>query len=240
MTPSKPLRWMLVPLALIIVACLLVGYALKYPTDSLVARLITISNVNKALKEHLGLVFVSMLVAVFTGIAFGIIISRPIFYVFGRVIENVVNLGQTVPSLAILALFYSVLGLGFNVAVFALWLYSILPVLRNTYAGIKNITPDVIEAAKGMGMNPWHILTRIELPIAAPIILAGIRTAIVINVGAATLATFIGAGGVGDFIVTGLSDRRNLVVFTGAGLAAITAIFFDYLVGLVEEHLVHW
>jgi osmoprotectant transport system permease protein len=236
----KLVKWAFIPLALIFIALLLTGYVLENPTDSLVARLITATNVIKALKEHLGLVFVSMLAATSTGIIFGIILSRPSFYYLGKVIENVVNIGQTVPSLAILALFYTVLGLGFNVAVFALWIYSILPILRNTYAGIKNVTPDVIEAAKGMGMSSWRILTRIELPIAMPIILAGIRTAIVINVGAATLATFIGAGGLGDFIVTGLSVRRDLVVLTGAGLAAITAIFFDYLVGLVEEHLVHW
>ena len=146
-----------------------------------------------------------------------------------------VNVGQTIPSLAILALFLTVFGLGFNVAVFALWLYSILPILRNTFAGIRNVQPEIVEAARGMGMSPLRILTRIELPIAYPIIIAGIRTAVVINVGAAVLATFIGGGGFGDIIVTGMSTMRTMVVFAGASLVAITAILMDFIFGRIES-----
>lgn len=233
-------KWIIIPLGLVFIALLLVAYVLENPTDSLVARVVTQDNIIKALRQHLGLVFVSMLAAIVTGVLSGILLSRPRLFYLGKIIENAVNVGQTVPSLAILALFYTWLGLGFNVAVFALWLYSILPILRNTYAGIKSVGPDIIEAAQGMGMSPWRILTRIELPIASPIIIAGIRTAIVINVGTATLATFIGAGGFGDFIASGMSVRRDMVVLTGAALAAVTAIFFDYLVGLIEERLVRW
>ena len=125
-------------------------------------------------------------------------------------------------------------------AVFALWLYSILPILRNTFAGIRSVQPEIVEAARGMGMNPLRILTRIELPIAFPIIIAGIRTAVVVNVGAAVLATFIGGGGFGDLIVTGLSTQRNMIIFAGASLVAITAILLDHLIGQVENSLVKW
>lgn len=221
-------------------AGVLIWYVMNNPTDSMVARMLSGERIMRSLREHILLVAVSMLGAMLVGIPGGILLSRPRFYKIGKVLENVVNVGQTVPSLAILAIFYSVLGLGFNVAVFAIWLYSILPILRNTFAGITSIDQEVIESARGMGMTPWHILSRIELPLAAPIIVAGIRTAIVINVGTATLATFIGAGGLGDLIVTGLSIRRNMIIVTGAGLSAIMAILFDFWIGELKSRLVSW
>lgn len=228
------------PLLLIAVGVAIVVYTVNNPTDSLVARALTYENVFKSLHQHLMLMVVSMIGAITVGVLVGIMLSRPKLYYIGRGVENVVNIGQTIPSLAILALFFTILGLGFRVAVFALFLYSILPILRNTFAGIVAVPNSIIESARGMGMNPFRILIRIELPLAFPIIVAGIRTAIVINVGAATLATFIGGGGFGDLIVTGLSLRRDMIVFTGAGLAALTAIFLDYYIARVEEKLVKW
>ena len=135
------------------------------------------------------------------------------------VIINIVNIGQTIPSIAILALFMSILGLGVRTAVFALWLYSLLPILRNTYTGIQGVNPGIIEAARGMGMPPQRVLWRIEFPLALRVIMAGIRTAVVINVGTATLSTFIGAGGLGDLIITGLSLSRITITLTGGILA---------------------
>lgn len=233
-------RWVILPLILIAIGVVIVVYTVNNPTDSLVARALTYNNVLKGLREHLMLMVVSMIGAIIFGIFAGIMLSRPKLYYLGRGVENVVNVGQTIPSLAILALFFTILGLGFRVAVFALFLYSILPILRNTFAGIINVPKSIIESAIGMGMNPFRVLIKIELPLAFPIIVAGIRTAIVINVGAATLATFIGGGGLGDLIVTGLSLRRDMIVFTGAGLAALTAIILDYYIARVEERLVKW
>lgn len=233
-------RWLILPLLLITVGFVITIYTVNNPTDSLVARALTYSNVFEALNQHLMLMLVSMIGAIIIGVAIGIMLSRPKLYYIGRGVENIVNVGQTIPSLAILALFFTILGLGFRVAVFALFLYSILPILRNTFAGITNVQASIIESAKGMGMTPLRILTRIELPLAFPIIVAGIRTAIVINVGAATLATFIGGGGFGDLIVTGLAVRRDMVIFTGASLAALTAIILDYIIGQIEERIVRW
>jgi len=233
-------RWLILPLLLITVGFVITIYTVNNPTDSLVARALTYSNVFEALNQHLMLMLVSMIGAIIIGMAIGIMLSRPKLYYIGRGVENIVNVGQTIPSLAILALFFTILGLGFRVAVFALFLYSILPILRNTFAGITNVQASIIESAKGMGMTPLRILTRIELPLAFPIIVAGIRTAIVINVGAATLATFIGGGGFGDLIVTGLAVRRDMVIFTGASLAALTAIILDYIIGQIEERIVRW
>ncbi len=233
-------KLVLVPLFLVIVGVVIVIYTVNNPTDGLVARMLTYDNVIRALREHLMLMLVSMIGAITVGVLVGIMLSRPSLYYLGRGVENVVNVGQTIPSLAILALFFTWLGLGFRVAVFALFLYSILPILRNTFAGITSVDDSIIESAKGMGLNQFRILTRIELPLAFPIIIAGIRTAIVINVGAATLATFIGGGGFGDLIVTGLSVRRDMVIVTGAGLAALTAIILDYVIGQIEIRVVKW
>jgi len=233
-------KWLFIPLIMIGIAAAVVIYTVNNPTDSIVARMLTYERVFRVIREHMGLLLVSMIAATIVGVGGGIMISRPKLYRVGRVIENVVNVGQTVPSLAILALFYTVLGLGFNVAVFALFLYSILPILRNTFAGIDGVESNIIEAARGMGMSPYRVLTKIELPIAFPIIVAGIRTAVVINIGAATLATFIGGGGLGDLIVTGLSVHRDMIIVAGATIAALTAILLDYLIGRVEELVVKW
>lgn len=234
------LKIFIVPLILILLGVGIVWYVVENPTDTMVARMLTYDFISNSLRQHLSMVVFSMLAAIAVGVPVGIMLSRPSLYYVGRIIENIVNVGQTVPSLAILALFFTILGLGFNTAVFALWLYSILPILRNTYAGISSVKPEVVESAKGMGMSPLNVLAKVEMPIAYPIIIAGIRTAVVINVGTATLATFIGAGGLGDLIVTGISLRRDMIIFTGAALSAITAILLDYIIGQVEKSLVRW
>jgi osmoprotectant transport system permease protein len=136
--------------------------------------------------------------------------------------------------LVILALVWTI---GFRPAVVALVAYAVLPVLRNTMVGLQQVDRSVIEAGRGMGMNKRRVLTRIELPLAVPVILAGVRTALVINVGAATLATFVNAGGLGDMISGGLSTNRNTVILTGALLTAVLALFVDWVGGIVEDLL---
>jgi len=230
-------RWLGVPLILILISAAFVIYVVNNPGGAMAARSLTYQNILRYLREHVHLVFVALGLATAVGVPAGILLTRPKLRRIGKVVENIVNVGQTIPSLAILALFYVYLGLGFRTGVFALWLYCILPILRNTYAGIKSIEPGIIEAALGMGMNPVKILTRIELPLSYPVIMAGIRTAVVICVGTATMATFIGAGGLGDLIVTGLSVRRTIIILTGAFLSAMLAIILDYILGQVEQYL---
>lgn len=212
-------------------------YFVQNPGGPMAARLLSYAQVLTSTRQHLILVLVSSLLAIMAAVPLGIMISRPQFRKAGFLIENVINVAQTIPSLAILALFMTILGLGFNTAIFALWCYSLLPILRNTFAGIKNVPEGAIQAAKGMGMTPWHILRRIELPLAYPIVMAGIRTAVVINVGTATLATFISAGGLGELIVTGISVGRDSLIIAGALLSAIMAILFDHILGQVEAVL---
>jgi osmoprotectant transport system permease protein len=129
------------------------------------------------------------------------------------------------------------LGIGAIPAIVALFLYALLPIVRNTYAGIDEVEPAVVEAARGMGMTDRHILTKVELPLAMPVIFAGIRTATVINVGVATLCALIGAGGLGEFIFRGIALNNSIMILAGALPAALLAIFFDNVLGLMEKNM---
>ncbi len=146
---------------------------------------------------------------------------------------------QTIPSLALLAFMIPIpgLGLGVNAAVAALFLYAVLPILRNTYTGITEVDPDLLEAARGIGLTRGQILVRVELPLAARTIMAGIRTSMVISVGVATLAAFIGAGGLGEPILTGLQLSDTYLILSGAIPAALLALLVDFLLGWTERGL---
>ncbi len=227
----------LLPLFYLILMLVTINYFVKNPGDSMGARILTYSNVTTMFREHIMLVTFASIAAICTSVPLGIIITRPTLRWLTPFIDNPVNIAQTVPGLAILALFFIYFGIGFRTAVFALWLYSLLPILRNTSVGIQSIDAGIMEAARGMGMRPWRILTRIELPLALPIIMAGIRTSVVICVGSAALSTFIGAGGLGDLIVTGVSLVRYNIIYAGAILSALLAILLDNLLGSLELYL---
>jgi osmoprotectant transport system permease protein len=147
------------------------------------------------------------------------------------------NIGQAIPSIGLLVLLGVTLGIGFTYAVIALVAYSVLPVLRNTIVGLQQVDRSLIEAGRGMGMTKGAVLRRIELPLAVPVILAGIRTALIINVGTATLATFTGAGGFGDLINNGLRLGRDNVIFVGAALTALLALTIDWIASVAEDLL---
>ncbi|KIL52929.1 ABC transporter permease [Jeotgalibacillus campisalis] len=190
------------------------------------------------LRQHFVLVLVSSVLAILIAVPAGVLITRPKFRKAEWLITNIVNFGQTIPSLAVLALMISVLGIGFNTAVFALFIYSILPIFRNTVAGLDTIDPNLIDAAKGMGMKPSQILFRIELPNAVYSILAGIRTAVVLNIGTAALAYVVGGGGLGVWIFTGIQLFDNGFLISGAIPVTIMAILADYLLRKLENVLV--
>jgi len=143
------------------------------------------------------------------------------------------NLGQAVPGIGVLALLYSFLGIGVAPVIIALIAFSALPVLRNTLVGIQGVDPDSVRAARGMGMTPWQTLRRIQLPLASPLIFAGLRTSLVLIIGTATLGTFIGGGGLGDVIDAGI-NISNRIVFVGAVMVAALALLADWVLSLVE------
>ena len=152
-------------------------------------------------------------------------------------ILNTANIFQTLPSLALFGLIIPIMGIGFIPAIFVLFLYALLPIIKNTYIGINNIEPSIIEAGRGMGMTKTQILTMVEIPLALPIIMGGIRISTVINIGTATIAALIGAGGLGDFIFKGISMGNNNLILAGAIPTALLAISIDFILGLVEKKL---
>ncbi|MEA3303286.1 MAG: ABC transporter permease [Pseudomonadota bacterium] len=241
---SDVLSWTVIPVLAIIVV-ILVYNQLLLPIEpgSMEANMlgsydIGFKRVTDAAAEHVRLIIVSTLLAIAVGVPAGILITRQGFRDFSGLILGVANIGQSVPSIAILAIFMGILGLGFKTAVFALWLYALLPIVRNTAIGIEEVDPNIIEAATGMGMTNRQILLQIELPLSFPVMFAGIRTAAVINVGTAALGAFIGAGGLGTFIIAGIPLMRDSLILVGAILTAVIAILVDWILGKVQDRLV--
>ncbi|MVN91004.1 ABC transporter permease/substrate-binding protein [Mucilaginibacter aquatilis] len=183
--------------------------------------------------EHVGLTLVSLLIAVIIGLPLGILIARR-KQLSGTVL-GIAGVLQTIPSIALLGFMIPLLGIGATPAIVALFLYALLPIIRNTYTGITGVEPSVKEAALAMGMSARQVLFKVELPLAMPVILAGIRTATVINVGVATLASYIAAGGLGEFIFGGISLNNSNMILAGAIPSALLAILFDILLSLVQR-----
>jgi len=179
--------------------------------------------------QHIWMVMVSMAMATVLGLVVGIIFTRPKFKRYAGVIMYIVGLGQTIPSLAVIALAMSFLGIGFKAAIFALFVYSVLPIARNTLAGITAVPPWIIDAAKGMGMPNGRILFQIEIPNSMSVILTGFRVSLVINIGTAALAFLIGAGGLGEHIFIGIDLMRPDKLLAGVIPTILLALFADYL-----------
>src|SRR5438270_13562590 len=182
--------------------------------------------------EHLWLVAVSTVLAVLNGIPLGILITRR--PALNKPVLGAANVIQTIPSLALFGFLLPAPWIGARadrLAVLALTLYALLPLIRNTYAGIKGVDRAVVEAARGMGLTDWQLLYKVELPLAASVILAGMRVAVVISVGLATIAAAIGAGGLGELIFRGLAMVNNSVILAGAVPAALMALTADFGLG---------
>ena len=184
--------------------------------------------------QHLELVLVSSLVTISVGLLLGVLVTRAQFREFLPLVSDLVSAGQTMPTLAIVAIMVPIIGLGFWPTIVALILYGMLPVVRNTIAGIEAVDRFVIESAQGMGMTARQVLWQIELPNASRIILAGIRTSVIINVGTAALGAYAGSGGLGVPIAGGLSQLIYPFVLLGALPAALLAILLDYVLGQIE------
>lgn len=185
------------------------------------------------LLAHIGLTFISLLIAVAIGVPLGIFIAKR-KKLSGPVL-GFVGILQTIPSIALLGFMIPLLGIGPKPAIVALFLYALLPIVRNTFTGITGVDASVRDAAKGMGMNSKQILTKVELPLALPVILAGIRTATIINVGVATLAAYIAAGGLGEFIFGGIALNNTNMILAGAIPAALLAVVLDFILSKVQQ-----
>ena len=183
--------------------------------------------------EYLKICGVSIALAIVIGVVLGVLVSRNAFLSFLAV--NLSGLMRAIPIIAVLILFVPFFGLGFTPTIIALIVLGIPPILLNTYTGIRGVDPAMIDAAKGMGMTPWQIATRIQAPLVTPLVAAGIRTSAVQIVATATLAAFIGAGGYGDYIVDGLSVFNYTELVVGAASVAILAIVVEVFMSWLQR-----
>ncbi|MEQ9443120.1 MAG: ABC transporter permease/substrate-binding protein [Cyclobacteriaceae bacterium] len=185
--------------------------------------------------EHLWITMISLSIATVIGILIGILLTR--YERAARPMLGFVNIVQTIPSIALLGFMLPFFGIGVLPAIIALFLYALLPIVRNTYAGIKGVDGAIKEAARGMGMTDLQILRMVELPLAASVIFAGVRTAMVINIGVATLCALIAAGGLGEFIFRGIAVNNVYMILAGAIPASLLAIILDTLLSLIQQHI---
>lgn len=182
--------------------------------------------------QHILLSFTAILLAILIAVPAGIFLTR--YRYLATIILGIASVLQTIPSLALLGFLIPLVGIGSLPAIIAMVIYALLPILRNTYTGILDINQSLIEAGRGMGMTKGQLLMMVELPLARPVIFAGIRTATVMTIGVATLAAFIGAGGLGDLILRGISMVDTGIILAGAIPAALLAILFDLLLAWID------
>lgn len=185
--------------------------------------------------EHIWITSVALLVAIAVGITAGILLTR--YHRMARPVLGFVNMIQTIPSVALLGFLLPFFGIGVMPAIIALFLYALLPIVRNTYTGIEGVDPAVVEAARGLGMSGRQILRKVELPLATPVIFAGIRTAMVINIGVATLCALIAAGGLGEYIFRGIAVNNINMILAGAIPASLLAILLDAILSLLQRYI---
>ena len=196
-------------------------------------EIINVPSLESETLTHIFLSGVSFAIVAAIGVPVGVVIAQA-----GPIVRAPVfllaNLGQAVPGIGLLVLLFAFFGLGATPTVIALVVYGLLPVLRNTVAGIQSVDPAAVDAARGMGMTRWQALMRVQLPLASPLVFAGLRTALVLIIGTATLGNFIGGGGLGDVISNGINNSDR-VVFVGAVMVASLALLADWALSMVER-----
>ena len=230
--------YLFMPLFLAVVCLALYLYVKGQDLDTIEARTLNADSLTSATWRHVQLTVVSTFFVIILAVPLGVLLTRPFTRRYRGVLLTIANIGQAVPTIGVLSLLaVAFFFLGFAAAVVGLVAYAVLPVLRNTMVGLQQVDESILEAGRGMGISKFGVLRRIELPLAVPIILAGVRTALIINVGTATLAAYISAGGLGTILVAGLSTNRFTVQLTGAVLTAVLALFVDYLAGIAEDVL---
>ncbi|WEK62534.1 MAG: ABC transporter permease [Candidatus Microbacterium colombiense] len=203
--------------------------------DSIEQRTLNGDYIVARIREHLVLSISAAVLVAVLAIPAGIAVSRSRSRIFRSIVIGIANIGQATPAIGVVILLAIVWQTGFTTALVALVVYSFLPVLQNTITGLAQVDPNIRESARGMGMTSAQVLRRVELPLASPVILAGLRTALVFAVGVATVATFINAGGLGDMIINGLKLQRYPVLVVGAVLVAAIAVLIDWAAGVVED-----
>ncbi|MGW5452563.1 ABC transporter permease [Nocardia sp. NPDC003979] len=221
----------------LIIAVIGIGYVLWYRASTFTATeqaSLGWANLQTTIVEHVRLTVVATLIVVVVAIPLGIALTRPALRRLEPLAVNIANIGQAAPAVGLLVLFTFWLGTGFRTAVVGLVVYAILPILQNTIVGLRQVDQRTIEASRGIGFSGVRTLVQVELPLAVPVILNGVRTALVILVGTATLSTFIGATSLGTLITTGVTLFLPKLLISGAVLVGLLALIIDWLGRLVE------
>jgi ABC-type proline/glycine betaine transport system permease subunit len=225
------------PILLGVVLLLLYLWVQAQTLDTIETRTLDPQRLRLDLWQHVKLSLVATALTIAIAVPLGVLLTRS----FARWIKPIGlglgNFGQAIPSIGLIVLLALWLGIGFWTAVIGLVAYATLPILRNTIVGLDGVDPALKEAARGMGMSRLAVLRRVELPLAVPVILAGVRTALVLTVATATLATFIDAGGLGGGLISGIKLNRPTITLTYGVLAAVLALFADWVGGVAEEVL---
>ncbi|MGY3201996.1 ABC transporter permease [Streptomyces sp. TE5632] len=227
-------RLTFLPMALVTLLLATWLWFVQADLDPLSRNALSDGQVSKALWQHIELTVISTFFVLIIAIPLGILLTRPRFRRAAPAAMTFANMGQATPAIGLLALLVIWLGIGRRAALIGIIAYAVLPVLSNTIAGLRANDPALMEAARGIGMSPLGVLNRVELPLAVPLILAGVRTALVLNVGTATLATFGGGGGLGVLITTGITSQRMPVLVLGSVLTVALALLVDWLASLAE------
>lgn len=205
--------------------------------DSIESRTLNGHRISTDLWRHVELSLIATALTIAIAVPLGVLLTRPFARWIRPIGMGLGNFGQAIPSIGLIVLLALWLGIGFWTAAIALVVYATLPILRNTIVGLEGVDPALKEAARGMGMSRLAVLGRVELPLAVPVILAGVRTALVLTVATATLATFIDAGGLGSGLVAGIKLNRPILSLTFGVLAAVLALFADWVGSVAEEVL---
>jgi osmoprotectant transport system permease protein len=195
----------------------------------------TWGDIMSATMSHLQMVFIAELIAIAIGVPLGILVTRPGFRKLTTPVIGGANVGQSIPSLAVIAIMAPILGFGLQSAIVALFIYGLLPVVRNSHAGINNIDPAIVQAARGMGMTRGQIARKIELPLALPVIMTGIRISTIITVGTAELAVLVGGKGLGVITLSGVLTLQPLTILQGAAPTAALAITLGFILERIES-----
>ncbi|WP_423247041.1 ABC transporter permease [Streptomyces pratisoli] len=235
--PARRITWrklVVMPAVLVLVLLATYLWISNVQLDTIAQNSLAGGNVPLRTWQSVKLTAISTFWVLIIAIPLGIALTRPGLSRAAPLFTALANIGQATPAIGLLALLVIWLGIGPSTAIIGMVVYAVLPVLANTVAGLKAIDPQLVEASRGIGMSAAGTLTRVELPLAVPLILAGVRTALVLNVGTSTLATFVGGGGLGDLITSGIQTQRMPVLILGSVLTVALALLVDWLASLVE------
>ncbi|MFF3259279.1 ABC transporter permease [Streptomyces sp. NPDC002932] len=235
--PARRITWrklVTVPAALAVVLIVTYVWINNVHLDAIAENSLAGDTVELRWWQHVRLTAISTFWVLIIAIPLGIALTRRGLNKAAPAVTAIANIGQATPAIGLLALLVIWLGIGPSTAITGMVIYAVLPVLSNTVAGLKAIEPTLVEASRGIGMSAMGTLSKVELPLAVPLILAGVRTALVLNVGTATLATFGGGGGLGDLITSGIQTQRMPVLVLGSVLTVVLALLVDWLASLVE------